>query len=92
MRYENIELKNEVLQIDETKIKDLASKENNQDKGKMVTYDIDNISPDMSFLEMMDVLNEELASKGVDPVAFDHDCRRNMWIMLNVYKWRSSWA
>ena len=37
---------------------------NNQDKGKMVTYDIDNISPDMSFLEMMDVLNEELASKG----------------------------
>ncbi|MGB0633558.1 MAG: succinate dehydrogenase/fumarate reductase iron-sulfur subunit [Flavobacteriaceae bacterium] len=51
---------------------------NNQDKGKMVTYDIDNISPDMSFLEMMDVLNEELASKGVDPVAFDHDCREGI--------------
>ncbi len=51
---------------------------NNQDKGKMVTYNIDNISPDMSFLEMMDVLNEELASKGVDPVAFDHDCREGI--------------
>jgi len=51
---------------------------NNQDKGKMVTYDIDNISPDMSFLEMMDVLNEELASKGVDPFAFDHDCREGI--------------
>ena len=51
---------------------------NNQDKGKMVTYDIDNISPDMSFLEMMDVLNEELASRGVDPVAFDHDCREGI--------------
>ena len=51
---------------------------NNQDKGKMVTYDIDNISPEMSFLEMMDVLNEELASKGVDPVAFDHDCREGI--------------
>ena len=51
---------------------------NNQDNGKMVTYDIDNISPDMSFLEMMDVLNEELASKGVDPVAFDHDCREGI--------------
>ena len=51
---------------------------NNQDKGKMVTYDIDNISPDMSFLEMMDVLNEELASKEIDPVAFDHDCREGI--------------
>ena len=51
---------------------------NNQDKGKMVTYDIDNISPDMSFLEMMDVLNEELASKGIDPVAIDHDCREGI--------------
>ena len=46
--------------------------------GKMVTYEIENISPDMSFLEMMDVLNEELMSKGVDPVAFDHDCREGI--------------
>lgn len=59
------------------KLKILRQK-NNQDKGKMVTYDIDNISPDMSFLEMMDVLNEELASKGIDPVAFDHDCREGI--------------
>jgi succinate dehydrogenase / fumarate reductase iron-sulfur subunit len=44
----------------------------------MVTYEIENISPDMSFLEMMDVLNEELMSKGVDPVAFDHDCREGI--------------
>ncbi|MBL6648907.1 MAG: succinate dehydrogenase/fumarate reductase iron-sulfur subunit [Flavobacteriaceae bacterium] len=51
---------------------------NNQDKGKMVSYDIDNISPDMSFLEMMDVLNEELTSQGLDPVAFDHDCREGI--------------
>ena len=52
--------------------------QNNQSKGKMVTYEIENISPDMSFLEMMDVLNEELMSKGVDPVAFDHDCREGI--------------
>ena len=51
---------------------------NSDSKGKMVTYEIENISPDMSFLEMMDVLNEELMSKGVDPVAFDHDCREGI--------------
>ena len=51
---------------------------NSDSKGKIVTYEIENISPDMSFLEMMDVLNEELMSKGVDPVAFDHDCREGI--------------
>lgn len=51
---------------------------NSDSTGKMVTYEIENISPDMSFLEMMDVLNEELMSKGVDPVAFDHDCREGI--------------
>ena len=51
---------------------------NSDSIGKMVTYEIENISPDMSFLEMMDVLNEELMSKGVDPVAFDHDCREGI--------------
>jgi len=51
---------------------------NSDSKGKMVTYEIENISPDMSFLEMMDVLNEELMSKGVDPVAFDNDCREGI--------------
>ncbi len=49
-----------------------------EDKGKMVTYPIDNVSPDMSFLEMMDVLNNQLIEKGEDPVAFDHDCREGI--------------
>ena len=43
---------------------------NSEIEGKIVSYEIDNISPDMSFLEMMDILNEELTIKGVDPVAF----------------------
>ena len=51
---------------------------NSNDKGKIVSYDIENISPDMSFLEMMDVLNEQLTAKGIDPVAFDHDCREGI--------------
>ena len=51
---------------------------NSQLKGEMVSYDIDNISPDMSFLEVMDVLNEELMEKEIDPVAFDHDCREGI--------------
>ena len=44
-------------------------------KGQMVDYPLDNVSPDMSFLEMLDVLNEKLVHDGKDPVAFDHDCR-----------------
>ena len=51
---------------------------NAESKGSMVSYEIDEISPDMSFLEMMDVLNEELTIKGIDPVAFDHDCREGI--------------
>ena len=51
---------------------------NSESKGKVVDYKIKNISPDMSFLEMMDVLNEQLTSDGVDPVAFDHDCREGI--------------
>ena len=51
---------------------------NSTEKGKIVSYDIKNISPDMSFLEMMDVLNEQLTEKGIDPVAFDHDCREGI--------------
>ena len=43
--------------------------------GKMVDYSISDVSPDMSFLEMMDMHNEQLINKGEDPVAFDHDCR-----------------
>jgi succinate dehydrogenase / fumarate reductase iron-sulfur subunit len=46
--------------------------------GSMVEYPVDDISPDMSFLEMLDVLNEELVLRGEEPVAFDHDCREGI--------------
>ena len=46
--------------------------------GKMVTYGLDDISPDMSFLEMLDTLNERLIRAGEEPVAFDHDCREGI--------------
>ena len=46
---------------------------NAETKGKMETYTMQEISPDMSFLEMMDVLNEQLMDQSIDPVAFDHD-------------------
>ena len=52
--------------------------ENNDTKGKMVDYPISGIEGDMSFLEMLDVLNEDLISKGEEPVAFDHDCREGI--------------
>jgi len=48
------------------------------DKGKMVDYQVANISEHMSFLEMMDVLNEQLVNSGDDPVSFDHDCREGI--------------
>jgi succinate dehydrogenase / fumarate reductase iron-sulfur subunit len=51
---------------------------NSKEKGRIESYDIDKISPDMSFLEMMDVLNEKLTIEGLDPVAFDHDCREGI--------------
>ena len=47
-------------------------------KGSIVNYEIDNISPDMSFLEMLDVLNADLISRDEDPVSFDHDCREGI--------------
>jgi succinate dehydrogenase / fumarate reductase iron-sulfur subunit len=46
--------------------------------GKLVTYQVDDCSPDMSFLELLDVLNEQLIAKGEEPVAFDHDCREGI--------------
>ena len=46
--------------------------------GKIVDYQLDNVFPEMSFLEMLDVLNEELIAKGDEPVAFDHDCREGI--------------
>jgi len=51
---------------------------NSKAKGEIVKYEIDEISPDMSFLEMLDVLNEKLIDEGNDPVAFDHDCREGI--------------
>jgi succinate dehydrogenase / fumarate reductase iron-sulfur subunit len=55
------------------------------DKGKMVDYKVTNISEHMSFLEMMDVLNEQLVNSGEDPVAFDHDCREGICGMCSMY-------
>lgn len=54
-------------------------------KGKMETYKVSDISPDMSFLEMMDVLNDQLIRDGKDPVAFDHDCREGICGMCSMY-------
>ena len=51
---------------------------NARDAGGFVTYTPANISPDMSFLEMLDVVNEGLIAKGEDPIAFDHDCREGI--------------
>ena len=53
-----------------------------ESKGNFQKYEIDDISPDMSFLEMMDVLNENLIVKGIDPIAFDHDCREGICLSL----------
>lgn len=49
-----------------------------EDKGRLETYRMENISTDMSFLEMLDVLNERLTLEGKEPVAFDHDCREGI--------------
>ncbi|TGM51623.1 succinate dehydrogenase/fumarate reductase iron-sulfur subunit [Leptospira vanthielii] len=48
------------------------------DKGRMVSYEANNISEHMSFLEMLDVVNDDLIKKGDDPIAFDHDCREGI--------------
>lgn len=58
---------------------------NGQTPGKMVTYTAKGVSPDMSFLEMLDVVNEDLIKKGEDPIAFDHDCREGICGMCSLY-------
>jgi succinate dehydrogenase / fumarate reductase, iron-sulfur subunit len=58
---------------------------NANDKGKIVDYPVDNISPDMSFLEMLDVLNDQLVERGEEPIAFDHDCREGICGMCSLY-------
>jgi succinate dehydrogenase / fumarate reductase iron-sulfur subunit len=54
-------------------------------KGQMVDYKVTEISEHMSFLEMMDVLNEQLVNSGEEPVAFDHDCREGICGMCSMY-------
>ena len=57
---------------------------NTKDKGSIQDYTLKNVSPDASFLEMLDQLNEELVEQGVDPVAFDHDCREGICGMCSL--------
>src|ERR1044072_560272 len=57
---------------------EVRRQENPSSKGKFVTYKVDDVSPEMSFLEMFDVLNERLIKEGKDPIAFDHDCREGI--------------
>ncbi|MCD6177066.1 MAG: succinate dehydrogenase/fumarate reductase iron-sulfur subunit [Candidatus Cloacimonetes bacterium] len=58
---------------------------NAKDKGKLVEYKVTEISDHMSFLEMMDVLNEQLVNSGGEPIAFDHDCREGICGMCSLY-------
>ncbi|MBN2069071.1 MAG: succinate dehydrogenase/fumarate reductase iron-sulfur subunit [Opitutales bacterium] len=57
---------------------------NSNSEGKLVAYDLDGISPDSSFLEMLDILNETLIERGEEPVAFDHDCREGICGMCSL--------
>ena len=58
---------------------------NNNDRGRFETYPVQGVSPDMSFLEMFDVLNERLITEGKEPVAFDHDCREGICGMCSMF-------
>lgn len=58
---------------------------NGNTKGQFVTYPVDHVSQDMSFLEMIDVLNNSLTKKGEEPIAFDHDCREGICGMCSLY-------
>lgn len=59
--------------------------QNSQEQGRFETYPVKGISKEMSFLEMFDVLNEQLISDGKDPIAFDHDCREGICGMCSMY-------
>jgi len=58
---------------------------NAKETGSFATYQVRDISPDMSFLEMMDVLNEQLISQGTESVVFDHDCREGICGMCSMF-------
>ncbi len=85
--YEHIH--DSVLKTLKNKTMDLTLKiwrqKNSKSKGSLNTYALKNISPNCSFLEMLDILNEELILKGDDPVAFDHDCREGICGMCSLY-------
>ena len=55
------------------------------EKGKFETYKIENVSTGSSFLEMMDILNNDLIEKGIDPIAYDHDCREGICGICSLY-------
>lgn len=57
---------------------------NSNAEGKLVEYKLDDVSKDSSFLEMLDILNEDLVAKGEEPVAFDHDCREGICGMCSM--------
>ncbi|MGK0176158.1 MAG: succinate dehydrogenase / fumarate reductase iron-sulfur subunit [Lentimonas sp.] len=57
---------------------------NSQSKGKLEEYQLENVSEDSSFLEMLDILSEELIEKGNEPIAFDHDCREGICGMCSM--------
>ncbi|MEO6638142.1 MAG: succinate dehydrogenase/fumarate reductase iron-sulfur subunit [Ginsengibacter sp.] len=59
--------------------------QNHEVKGRFETYDVKDISSEMSFLEMFDVLNERLINEGKDPIAFDHDCREGICGSCSMY-------
>lgn len=58
---------------------------NKSDKGKIVEYPVSDISPEMSFLEMLDVVNNQIIEKGEEPIAFDHDCREGICGACSLY-------
>jgi succinate dehydrogenase / fumarate reductase iron-sulfur subunit len=58
---------------------------NSKSKGSFVTYQMDNVSPEMAFLEMLDALNKKLVEEDKDPVAFDHDCREGICGSCGMY-------
>ncbi len=74
MEHKNINVKLEVWR-----------QKNSREKGNFESYDVNDVSTEMSFLEMFDVLNEKLIKEGKDPIAFDHDCREGICGMCSMY-------
>ena len=58
---------------------------NRKDKGRLVDYKVTGISENSSFLEMLDILNEQLINQNIEPVSFDHDCREGICGMCSLY-------